>query len=347
MQEKAQVAENKMIYGQNWPAYDKAQIKQKELFMKLLYDLCQSVPEEPAHGGKGRPRMQLRDMVFTPALKVFTTFSLRRASTDARNAHELNYTERTPHYSTIALYMEKPELAQILNGLITMSSLPLKAVETKFAVDSSGFRTTKFSDYCRERHETKQKHEWMKVHICCGVKTNIVTAVEIGREHHSADSPQFVPLVMKTHDNGFEIEEVSGDKAYGSKANYNAIDELGGTAYIPFKSNTTMWGISHSKGNTFANSHSKGNNARVWRKMYRYFTYNQEEFMEHYHLRSNVESTFYMIKSKFTDLVRSRTETARINEVLLKVLCHNICVLIQEMFELGIEPHFIDSGDKI
>ena len=25
----------------------------------------------------------------------------------------------------------------------------------------------------------------------------------------------------------------------------------------------------------------------------------------------------------------------------LKVLCHNICVLIQEMFELGIEPDFV------
>jgi hypothetical protein len=28
---------------------------------------------------------------------------------------------------------------------------------------------------------------------------------------------------------------------------------------------------------------------------------------------------------------------AQVNEVLLKVLCHNICVVIHEMFELGIE----------
>ena len=31
---------------------------------------------------------------------------------------------------------------------------------------------------------------------------------------------------------------------------------------------------------------------------------------------------------------------AQVNEVLLKVLCHNICVVIHEMFELGIEPNF-------
>ena len=47
-----------------------------------------------------------------------------------------------------------------------------------------------------------------------------------------------------------------------------------------------------------------------------------------------------MIKSKFGDAVRSTTEVAQVNEVLLKVLCHNICVVIQEMFELGIEPNF-------
>jgi myo-inositol catabolism protein IolC len=28
------------------------------------------------------------------------------------------------------------------------------------------------------------------------------------------------------------------------------------------------------------------------------------------------------------------------NEVLCKIVCHNICVLIQEMYELGIEPAF-------
>lgn len=158
---------------------------------------------------------------------------------------------------------------------------------------------------------------------------------------HSADSPQFIPLAKQTYESGFKIREVSGDKAYTSKANYQAIEELGGTAYLPFKSNTKIWGTSHVKAGIFSNSQSKGNDARVWRKMYHYFAYNQEEFLEHYHKRSNIESTNNMIKAKFTDLVRSKNKTAQINEVLLKVLCHNICVLIQEMFELGIEPNFL------
>lgn len=67
---------------------------------------------------------------------------------------------------------------------------------------------------------------------------------------------------------------------------------------------------------------------------------NQSAYMEKYHKRSNVESTFSMIKAKFGDALRSKTERAQINEALCKVLCHNICCLIQSMFELNLKPKF-------
>jgi transposase len=66
--------------------------------------------------------------------------------------------------------------------------------------------------------------------------------------------------------------------------------------------------------------------------------------MQRYHKRSNVESTFSMIKAKFGDGLRSRTETAQINEVLCKVLCHNICCLIQSMHELNLKPKFYQAA---
>ena len=65
--------------------------------------------------------------------------------------------------------------------------------------------------------------------------------------------------------------------------------------------------------------------------------------MEHYHKRSNVESTFSMIKAKFGHNLRSKSRTAQINEVLCKVLCHNICCVIQSMHELGIEADFSEK----
>ena len=70
------------------------------------------------------------------------------------------------------------------------------------------------------------------------------------------------------------------------------------------------------------------------------FMYNRMTFMEHYHMRSNVESAYSMIKGKFGDSLRSKSDTGQINEALCKVLCHNICVLVQAIHELGIEPVF-------
>ena len=314
-------------YPQDWKAYNAAQTQEKELFMKLLHELCLTLPEEPETKAKGRPRLAVSDVVFSSALKVYSTFSLRRFMCDMRIARKMGYLKRLPHFSMVSYYMEKKELSDTLLELITLSSLPLRSVETKFAIDSTGFRTTKFNEYLNEKHNVGRYHSWLKAHVCTGVSTNVITAVNITYDQ-GADHPEFIPLTTQTLRGGFQIEEMSADKAYLSADNISHILKNGGLPFIPFKDNSV----------------SSDKHRYVWRKMYNYFMYNRDEFMEHYHLRSNVETTFSMMKAKFTDMLRSRNKTAQMNEVLLKVLCHNICVLIQEMAELGIEPEFVIGG---
>ena len=60
---------------------------------------------------------------------------------------------------------------------------------------------------------------------------------------------------------------------------------------------------------------------------------------------SRRESVFSSVKAKFGDAVRSKTRPAMGNEVLCKLLAHNICVLIQEQEELGISPLFFTSDE--
>ena len=92
--------------------------------------------------------------------------------------------------------------------------------------------------------------------------------------------------------------------------------------YIAFKSNAT------------------GAVGGVFQKMFHFYQYNRDEFLRRYHKRSNVESTFSMVKGKFGGSIRSKGNVAQTNEVLCKILCHNLCVLVQSMFEFGIEPQF-------
>ncbi len=74
--------------------------------------------------------------------------------------------------------------------------------------------------------------------------------------------------------------------------------------------------------------------------MYHYFMGNQEKFIEHCHQRSNVETAYSMMKGKLGDYVRSKSDVGQVNEALCKVLCHNICVLVQVTHDLGIDPTF-------
>ena len=150
----------------------------------------------------------------------------------------------------------------------------------------------------------------------CGVKTNVVTSIEI-TESVRNDSTQFDSLVKRTAEN-FTLREVSADKAYCSRANMKLVSDLGGTPYIPFRRHTT----------------SRAARVAVWHNMWYMYNLHRDEFMKHYHKRSNVETTMHMIKSKFGGRLRSKDRTGQVNELLAKVLCHNICVVIQEMHEM-------------
>ncbi len=198
-------------------------------------------------------------------------------------------------------------------------------------MDSTGFETTQFSEYCNIKHKLNKQHKWIKCHALTGNNTNIVTTAVITDEH-GADSPQFIPLVNETARLGFDIQNMSADKAYNSFANFNAVDAVGAVPYIPFKKSTVA-------------NYRSGSKAWLWRKMYHYFQLNQEVFLEHYHKRSNVETTFFAIKAKFGAMLKSKNQIAQVNELLCKLIAYNITVLISAIYELGIDLNLTKNSN--
>ena len=322
--EKGKITQTKVVkisYGQDWSAYNKAQTNEKLIFMKLLKDLCSNV-EQPTYKF-GRPTLPFADMLFGSVMKVYTGFSLRRFMSDMKIAKEMGLVDNVPCYSSLSNFINREGIKTILEVLIKTSALPLKEVETAFAVDSSGFSTSRFARWFDYKWGKEKKFKvWLKAHINSGVKTNIITAINI-KEGNSSDSKELKSLVEQTAEN-FNIAEQSGDKAYSSKNNLKVIKENGAIPFIPFKKNVT--------------GNARG--SYLWKKMYHYFMYKNEDFMKHYNKRSNVETTFHMIKTKFGDSIRSKKPTAQVNELLIKVLCHNVVCIIHEVCELGIKAEF-------
>ena len=259
----------KPTYPQQWPEYNAGQTNERRHFMDLLADLCDGIPELERKPGRGRPPIPLRDLIYSACLKVYSLKSARRFNGELEEAHAQGYIGCVPHFNSVLNCLENPDVTSILVSLVERSALPLRAVETEFAIDSSGFSVCKFIKWYDEKYGSRTDRDWVKVHIACGVKTNVVTAVHV-LDRDAGDGPQFKPLLDTTAAN-FTVKETGADKAYSSQENVTAVADLGGFPAIAFKANATG-----AVGGAFG-------------KLFFYCSLKREDFLKTYHKRSNVD----------------------------------------------------------
>lgn len=320
--EPAEEPAKRRTYRQDWSSYNRAQTSEKARVEMLLKSLCEGIEEPARKPGPGRPPLPLRDKVFASVMKVYTTFSGRRATTDIRDCAARGHIKKAPHYNSIFRALGDEKMTAVLTRLIEESAAPLAEIENvagQFAQDSTGFSTVTYARWFEHKHGKlmAKRRDWIKLHVMVGTVTNVVTAVKVSDE---GDSPLLPELTKKTAQR-FAVREVSADKAYLSKKNLEAIEEVGAVPFIPFKSNSV----------------GAVSNSPHWRKMWAHFSLRSEDFLQHYHRRSNVETTMWMIKAKFGTAVRSKSQTAQVNEVLCKVLCHNLACLVHAIEKFGID----------
>ena len=303
--------------GFDWHNYNLSQTREKDIFIRLLNETCELIQEKEIKT-KGRKPMKMKDLVFSIVMKQYLNMSSRRVNSDLRLFRECGFIEDEIHFNTLLRNMERTELRRVLKELVEISALPMQNIEQDFAIDATGFSVSRYVTYFDFKHKKDRRQKtWRKCHAVCGVKTNIITSVDIS-EGYSHDSNYFESLVNNTARN-FKIREFSADKGYLSKKAYNMIEDLGGQAYIPFKSNSVK------------RSHWGGASPN-WKIMLNNFKNNNNEFMSHYHKRSNIESCFSMIKRRFGNNLLCKKEISQDNEILSKVLAHNLCILVQEIF---------------
>ncbi len=229
-----------------------------------------------------------------------------------------------PCFKTLSNYRENNCLQVILDKLIEESSKPLSAIEHDFATDATGIRTNLFSSWYSIRCQKEiKKRDHLTIHITTGVKSNIVTALNVEIKS-GKDNEIFREHVNKTIKN-FKADEFSGDGRYWCKANCWKVFEVGAKPY--FK----VW----------KNWSGKSRGCMPWKLMNLEFKNNLEEYGKHYHKRSNVESTNHSKKVLHGNSVYSRLPSARINEETLRWINHNINVLNRAKHQWDIIPEFM------
>lgn len=308
-----------IIYSQDWPAYNKTQTSEFGMFQDILIELLDSLIDTRIPIRQGRPFNDFKEMIFCCIMRSYYGKSSRRSVSFLDYAIAKGYIDKKPHFNTILNYYKDESITPIIKYLIEKSGSPLRDIENDFVVDSSGFSTSLFGRWLDIRTQSPgMKRIWKKAHVTSGVLTNIITAINITPGFY-ADSPQFKDLVKITSKT-FKIREISADKAYSARQNLQVVTQLGAVPYIPFKENAT----------------GKSRGTIIWGIMKKFYDNHREYFMDHYHKRSNAESVFSMIKRKFGHHLYSKSEVGQVNEILCKALAHNICVLIQEYYEMDI-----------
>ena len=225
-------------------------------------------------------------------MKVYTTFSGRRASTDIRGCEERGHIGKAMHYNTHLPHDGGSRRRRRSScGLIEESAAPLAEIENvagQFAQDCTGFSTVTYDRWFDQKHgKLRAEHPWVKLHVMIGTVTNVVTGVKVSNE---ADCPLLPELLAQTAKR-FQVNEVSARQGVPVEEEPRGDRVRRRGAVHPVQDQQPSACASKSE---------------HWKRMWAHFTLKSQDFLEHYHRRSNVESAMWMIKSKFGGAVRSK-----------------------------------------
>ncbi|MBW2984765.1 transposase [Candidatus Woesearchaeota archaeon] len=320
----------KRTYGQEWSIYEKACSQEKLMFFRILKDAVDFLMIDYEYCGNGRPPVYTADIVKSLCIKSYNNYSSWRAESELKIARAMGIITEVYRRSTLNKYMQDPKVRKLLHKLYKIIAQPLAEVEVYFSADATGisnkYGNTRWMQIRHTKEEAKHRREYSKLHIITGNKTNCICSAKVtkGTAH---ESPFFKPLLDDTC-KIFNVKEVSADAGYLSRDNVKAISDANAVPFIMPKKNVNV---------------PRRGSISEWGGMLRLWKEHQMFFAEHYHKRSNVESTFGMMKRKFGDFCRSKKPESQENEILCKIVCHNVAVLAEALLSYDLKSGFIAS----
>lgn len=308
------VTQERVTYGQKWSEYNAAQQAEATMIPALLWGLVEGINDRSRR--TGRKPVPLREQVYVAVIKVLAQKSARRAQGLLQRGVELGHLSRPWNYTTFSRFLTDERTTQLLYDLLHTTGQVVSEVETVWAADSTGFKTTTFGAYYGEKHNHLRGNTWLKAHFLVGTTTHMIGACRITDPFGKGvgDPTVFPDLLMIARDFGLHVREVLADNGYNTDQAYRAAAALGSEPLIDFKEG--------QKRKAFASD--------AWKRAHSLFTFNHKAFSERYHKRSNVESAISAMKRKLGEEVLSKKRVAQENELLCKLIAYNLGVVVHE-----------------
>jgi hypothetical protein len=267
----------------------------------------------------GRPSIPVGDIVAALAIATYFNRPSRKA---ASVVQMLNCTlgGGSPASITLRLAMRQKSLNKWIRRAIELTANCVRNIETRFAVDSTYFKTPNYSLVVQRRGKqtkTVYKVKTAKAHVAVALKTLMAVGVEVS-DGEANDGAFFRP-VLRQFQHRFKIGEVLADAAYDDRKNFEAVAACGGRAFLDQAANARPRGTEHHD------------------DMLRFRKWHYDRWYDVYRFRALIECANSSVKRTIKRVIRARNVLPRENEILLVWLVYNLLRLIEARIEFGID----------
>jgi len=277
--------------------------------MELILKIVMILPRENSKRPGPKPydyRMILSLCIFRVLLKkTYADYEIEMRN-DMRICNIFGL-QILPGKSTLqrCLSMTKMDLLRQINQILIANWIKRKL---NISVDASGIRIIGRSIWYSLRIQRDiSRRECDKIHLATCNDTMLILNwfITNGKKH---DSPFFRKLLIPFKLLGI----VLADKGYLARKNYQFVVDKKGSAFIPFKSNST----------------AKTKSSPAWKFAFNLWQVLPTIFRGIYHQRSRVECIFSALKKRWGDNLYSKKPYLRRREMALRFIAYNIRLII-------------------
>ena len=174
-------------------------------------------------------------------------------------------------------------------------------------IDSTGLKVYGEGEWKVRKHGISKRRTWRKLHLAVDESNNQIIAAEV-TGNDTGDCEVFEDLANAV--NSDELEQITGDGAYDTKACYNWAEEHGVKGVFPPRKGAKI----EQHGNSKKVPLQRDENIRNVRKQ------GMSAWKEdsNYHRRSLSETAMYRFKSKFTEKLAARDFKGQMSECIIK-----------------------------
>jgi len=283
--------------------------KEKTNFMKVVCNFLDHFEFEEDQIN-GRPKTNPRETLKHLLVMSYNAMSYRRAISDLQILYDQGFIQKIISRSTLNDYSNNSNTITLLERLIQISATFFKENEDTLIVDSTWFSERMYGGGYKVVHGSKTGlTNTRKIHV--GILKNSKVICYAKATHGTFhDSPAFKDILIESS-KIFNLKFCLGDKAYCSKDNYILCNEREITAFLDFKKNCR----------------TSGGKSSLWRNQIDIWRDKPEVWKESYRFRVTIEAVFSVIKKKHNSYLRSKKQTSRDVEMLLKCLVYNLTLI--------------------